>query len=288
MPDHPPPSSSTADAHRVDEPADHPGFARPDPPLSLGALLAAWLDGYRARFELGSAKRWVFAAAVVAVVGALAWFLVLRPAPAPVDQTLPRSTPSGSGGDRAASSDAGGSAAGTAGSASPVSAGATGPARTAYVHVAGAVIHPGLYRLTTKDRADDALRAAGGPTPDADLDRVNLAAVLADGQRLYVPKKGEMSVPAAVNGDGATATATAAAAAGSTAPGGTGAPTQPVDLNTATPDQLDTLPGVGPATAQAILAYRQAHGGFRRVDDLLDVRGIGPAKMEQLRPLVRV
>lgn len=138
------------------------------------------------------------------------------------------------------------------------------------VQAAGAVVHPGLYRLAHGARVDDLVQAAGGLTLDADADRVNLAAVLADGQKVYVPRVGE-AAPA----EPSTADDTSSSA-------------QPIDLNTATIAQLETLPGVGPATAQAIVDYRSQHGSFRSVEDLLNVRGIGQAKLDQIRALVRV
>ena len=124
----------------------------------------------------------------------------------------------------------------------------------------------------------DAVVAAGGPAVEADVEQLNLAARVSDGERVYVPKKGEAPPP--VPGT-----------AGPPAGGGGGtarAPGAPVDLNTATAEQLEALPGVGPATSRAILAYRASHGRFRSVTELLEVPGIGPAKLEALRPLVRV
>ena len=122
----------------------------------------------------------------------------------------------------------------------------------------------------------DVVEAAGGPSPDADLDQLNLAAKVGDGDRVYVPRRGE-ALPAQASTPGA-----GPVAAGG--PAGAG----PVDLNTATAEQLEALPGVGPATAAAILDYRREHGRFRSVDELLDVRGIGEAKLAALRPKVRV
>ncbi len=131
------------------------------------------------------------------------------------------------------------------------------------VDVAGAVARPGLYHLPSGTRIADAVAAAGGLSAKADSTLVNLAAPLADGEQVLVPVRG------------------AAAAAG-----GAPSPTAPVDLNTATPDQLDALPGIGPATAEKIIAYRQAHGPFRAVDELEGVPGIGPSKLAQLKGLV--
>lgn len=136
------------------------------------------------------------------------------------------------------------------------------------VHVAGAVRAPGLYRLERGTRVADAVEAAGGPRRRASLDAVNLAAPLADGQRIAIPFE---------------PSAQAAAAA---TPSTSGSPGGPVSLSSADLEALDALPGVGPATAAEIIAWRDAHGGFAAVDDLERVPGIGPAKLEALRPLV--
>jgi competence protein ComEA len=147
------------------------------------------------------------------------------------------------------------------------------------VDAAGAVVKPGLYRLPADSRVADLIQAAGGFAADADGDRVNLAAPLTDGEEVYVPHIGEPGPPRG----GGTAPGDAGGTAGT-------APSQdhPLDLNTATLDQLDLLPGIGPTTAQAILDYRDEHGAFHSVDDLLDVRGIGDAKLADIRLLVRV
>ena len=137
------------------------------------------------------------------------------------------------------------------------------------VDVVGAVHRPGLYRLSQGSRIADALARAGGATRRADLALVNLAAPLADGVQIVVPAR--------------VAPATASSVAGPAADATTG----PVHLNTATLEQLDALPGVGPVTAQKILDYRQKHGAFANVDELDAVPGIGPARLEQLRDLVQ-
>ncbi len=145
------------------------------------------------------------------------------------------------------------------------------------VHVAGAVARPGLVRVPAGSRVADAIAAAGGGVPDADLDRLNLAAKVVDGQRIPVAKIGQAAVPGAGDGGGA-----------STGDPAVGGATGPVDLNTATPAQLDTLPGVGPSLAAAILAERERRGGFTSVDQLRDVRGIGDKRFADLKPLVSV
>jgi competence protein ComEA len=144
------------------------------------------------------------------------------------------------------------------------------PARDLLVHVVGAVARPGLYRLPEGSRVDDALTKAGGPQPKAALELLNLAAPLADGQQVVVPAKGDAAAGAA------------AGAAGSAL----GAPQSKVHLNSASLEELDTLPGVGPVTAQRILDYRTENGAFQSVEELDAVPGIGPARLEQLLPLV--
>jgi competence protein ComEA len=153
-----------------------------------------------------------------------------------------------------------------------------GAARRALVHVAGAVRRPGVYRLRDGARVQDALRRAGGAARGADLAAINLAARVADGQQIVVPRRA-----ATGPGGGAAASSAGDAATGS----GGGASGPPVSLNTATLEQLDTLAGVGPATAQKILDWRREHGGFRSVDDLSQVPGIGPKRLAALRDRVQ-
>lgn len=139
------------------------------------------------------------------------------------------------------------------------------------VHVAGAVRRPGVYRVGGDSRVIQAVRLAGGPTRMADMSRLNLAAPLADGQQVVIPSR----VPA-----GAGAAAGGGAGAGATGGGAAG----PVSLSSATQADLEALDGVGPALAARIIAWRDSHGGFSSVDQLDEVPGIGPARMEALRP----
>jgi competence protein ComEA len=146
------------------------------------------------------------------------------------------------------------------------------------VHVAGAVARPGLYHLPAGSRVADALGRAGGRLPAADVDRLNLAAKLVDGQKILVTRRGEpvAAEPAGpVNGGAATDVAAAA-------------PAEPIDLNSADLAALDSLPGVGPATARAILEERNRRGGFRSTRDLLRVPGIGEGRFARLKDHVRV
>jgi competence protein ComEA len=139
------------------------------------------------------------------------------------------------------------------------------------VDVAGAVNHPGVYRLPSSARVEDALKRAGGATRRADLSQVNRAAKVEDGRQILVPVR-----------------APRVAAASAAAPGAPAPPEPPVNLNTATLEQLDTLDGVGPSTAKKILDYRTVHGGFGNVDELDQIPGIGEKRLAALREHVRV
>lgn len=221
---------------------------RPLPPRSPTERLRAWLRWVGPGRLLGSAV------VVLAVLAAGYW--LVRPPAATTESKLPYAAPHP-----------------TTMMTVTGSSGAPSEATVVVVHVAGAVAHPDVYDLPEGSRVIDAVRAAGGMAADANPDVVNLAALLADGQRVYVPRVGE-AVPV-VAGDVGTVSAA-------------GVATGPVNINTATAAELDTLPGVGPATAAAIIAHREQHGPFATVDDLGDVRGIGPAKLEAIRGLVTV
>ncbi|WP_314925394.1 ComEA family DNA-binding protein [Rothia mucilaginosa] len=185
--------------------------------------------------------------------------------------------------------------------------GGTSGEATVRVHVAGAVNNPGVYTLPAQGRTVDAIAAASGAAADADLDRVNLAGTLSDGVQIYVPHRGETAAPAQIQPNGGTANAGQGNAANGAAQNGAsqgGAQPQPartltasgsaqkgstpVNINTATAEELQSLPRIGPAMAQRIIAWREAHGGFRSVDELDAVPGIGPSMLENLRPLVTV
>lgn len=146
------------------------------------------------------------------------------------------------------------------------------------VHVAGEVKHPGIYKLKIGARVDDGVVAAGGATTRADLNAVNLATPLFDGQQVYISKHGEKPhmvirpSPIINSGSGQTTNDSPVL----------------ININTATAIELEQLPGVGPSTAQAIIEYRTTAGVFSVVEDLLNVRGIGPAKLRNITPLARV
>jgi competence protein ComEA len=134
------------------------------------------------------------------------------------------------------------------------------------VHVAGAVRRPGVYKLPATARVDDAVARAGGPTRRADLGGLNLAAEVEDGRQVLVPERLRA-------GSAAAASATASAPADG----------QPLNLNTATLEQLDTLSGIGPTTAQKILDFREERGGFGSIEELGEIPGIGDKRLATLR-----
>ena len=169
-----------------------------------------------------------------------------------------------------------------------VIAGAGGATAEVAIDVAGAVRQPGLHRLAQGARVSDAIRAAGGATEAADTARLNLAAPVQDGSQLVVPSRNDASAQVASGYAGGSskaydsverpsATARPASPSTSTAPGGL------VSLSRGSAKELESVPGIGPATSARILEYRGSHGGFRSVDELLAIKGIGPKKLEQMR-----
>lgn len=156
------------------------------------------------------------------------------------------------------------------------SSGATKKGAHVTVHVAGAVAKPGVYDLAGGARVIDAIEAAGGGAPDADLNRLNLAAKVADGQRVLVQRVGE------------AAPAGSASAGGSGSGGGSADPSGLVNLNSATQAELEALPGIGPSLAGSIITERERRGGFRSVNELRDVRGIGEKRFADLKDKVTI
>lgn len=232
---------------------------RPSPPRSLRDQAVGWLAWI-------GPIRIVSTVIAVAVVSAGGYWLVRSPAP-PTEAGLPIAGPSASPSTLPppSTSRAAGTDPGTPTSVPP----------PAIVHVAGAVTAPGVYRLDGGARVHAAIDAAGGPTANADLDGLNLAAAIADGQRIYVPLAGEID-PASVPSGTAPS------------PDAGVAPSGPIDLNRASADLLETLPGIGPATAAAIVDDRDRNGPFASVDQLDRVSGIGPSKLAAIRDLVTV
>jgi competence protein ComEA len=208
---------------------------------------------------------------------------VLTPASGSASPSTGQSTGSGS---RAGASGSGGDDDGAAASSSD------GGSSRIYIHVTGQVAHPGLFRLAPGSRVVDAVGAAGGLTPQADAAAINLARALDDGEQLHVPAVGEAPAAGAAGagagsgGAGAGSGSGSGPASGGGAAGGTSG--VKVNLNTADQAALETLPRVGPALAQRILAWRQQNGRFASIEDLRDVSGIGEKTFEQLQPLVTV
>ena len=201
-------------------------------------------------------------------------------------QASARSPASRSGGGVAGPASSGGATASVSGGSAAGGDGAAGSGQIV-VDVDGAVAHPGLYKLPPGSRVQAALAAAGGLSPQADAHRINRAAKLHDGQKLYVLSQGESAPPQAASGgqscEGQSCTSADGADAGSDAEG-----QGLVNINTANATQLTQLPGIGPAIAQKIIDYRTANGPFTSVDDLTKVPGIGAAKLAQIKSHARV
>lgn len=251
--------------------------------IALGLLIAAWqlfITGPEpSRAQTGAktatTRAQSLGMAKSAAVAASAQASARSPAPT-----------SRSGGGVAGPASSGGATASASGGSAAGGDGAAGSGQIV-VDVDGAVAHPGLYKLPPGSRVQAALAAAGGLSPQADAHRINRAAKLHDGQKLYVLSQGESAPPlAASNGqgcEGQSCTSADGADAGSDAEG-----QGLVNINTANATQLTQLPGVGPAIAQKIIDYRTANGPFTSVDDLTKVPGIGAAKLAQIKSHARV
>lgn len=235
---------------------------RTPPPRAVGARVDSPFDALRDRFETwrSDARLGVIALVVVAVVAGVIWYRV-----------------GVSGGDTSVPAAAARTSA-TAVATLPSITTTTSPTRLV-VHVAGDVTHPGVVELRLGSRVIDAIEAAGGGRLDADLDRLNLAAKVADGERVLVQKVGDPTAPADPSG-------TTSAVPGNDGTDGT--TNGLVNLNTATQAQLEALPGIGPAFATAIISAREQRGGFKSVNELREVRGIGEKRFADLRNRVTV
>ena len=220
-------------------------LSRPEPPRSVAERARAWVEWF------GIGRLLAASVATVIVCSGAVW-LVRTPPPA-TEASLPRATSTTLGAG-----------------APPATALLPSTQAVVLVHVAGAVVEPGVYELSGDARVRDAIVAAGGPTETADWNALNLAAVVGDGVKVYVPSVGEVVSPSLI------------------APASpvSGQPSAPIDVNVATAAELEALPGVGPATAAAIVTERERNGPFVGVDDLDRVSGIGPAKLDALRGLV--
>ena len=214
--------------------------------------------------------RRVVSGAAVSLLLLVAGGFMFLPSPPPLEASLPTATWSSSPGAGVA-----------APSVVPV---------TVKVHVAGAVRNPGVYELSSSQRVVDAVRAAGGATANADLESINLAQTIVDTEQIYVPvrvRRTSMPTRRPEPRLQPKRTTTVPASPAVTAAPATTVPAK-VNINTATAAQLDELPGVGPSTAKQIIAYRQSKGPFSKVEDLLNVPGIGPAKLDAMRQMVTV
>ena len=236
----------------------------PPRPGEWGGPLERFVD--RVRELRGDPRVGVAALVVVALAAGFIWYRLGAGASASSSTTRrPPATTAPAADAAAGSSTANGSP-----------SGATKKGVRVTVHVAGAVAKPGVYDLAGGARVIDAIEAAGGGAPDADLNRLNLAAKVADGQRVLVQRVGE------------AAPAGSAAAGGSGSGGGSADPSGLVNLNSATQAELEALPGIGPSLAGAIVTERERRGGFRSVNELRDVRGIGEKRFADLKDKVTI
>lgn len=237
--------------------------ARPEPPRRLGSTVSALVERWYEAVSWFGLGRLIASASAVLIVCFGAFWLVRSPRP-PIEASLPRASTVD---PQAVVSTL----------PLPIAAGPTtsieseGPLT---VHVAGAVHVPGVYELRDGDRIGEAIAAAGGSTHEGRPDQLNLAAPLVDGSRIHVPIEGEpVTLPSVPSG-------------GDVGPSDQGS--APIDVNRASVSELETLPGVGPATAASIVAERDRSGPFLTVDDLERVSGIGPAKVDAMRDRVTV
>lgn len=272
--------------HRPDE-LDQEGSARPPRSGRLRRHAASLLTriAVRVPVRLDPGRRAAVAIGLAVAVAALVtggWLLAARPRALPVAASSPIAGTPPQGTAAAAPDARSATTVPAAGPGGPDAPGAPGPSPSAadlVVDVAGKVLHPGVYHLPPQSRVSDAVAAAGGARRGVDLTSVNLAAKVSDGQQIVVGLPGVAPVGGTVDADPGANTVHGSA-------GGTAA--APVDLNTATLEQLESLPGIGPALGQRILDWRAAHGSFSSVGQLTDVSGIGDARLADLRPRVRV
>lgn len=246
--------------------------------IALGLLIAAWQ-----LFIISPEPNRAQTGAKTATTRAQSLGTAKSAAVAASAQASARSPAPGPGGEGAGLA----SSAGPASSGGATSGGDAASSGQIVVDVDGAVAHPGLYKLPPDSRVQAALAAAGGLSPQADVHRINRAAKLHDGQKLYVLSQGESGPPQAASGgqscEGQSCTSAEGGVAGSDTEG-----QGLVNINTANATQLTQLPGVGPAIAQKIIDYRTANGPFTSVDDLTKVPGIGAAKLAQIKSHARV
>ncbi len=204
-------------------------------------------------FQAGEFLRWGLSAAVVALVALIVLTLFGKPHSAD-DATVLLASPMAEADTTAAPQHL---------------APTVAPPKLA-VDIIGAVQQPGVYYVESTARVNDVVNAAGGLAPDADRERINLAAFVVDGQQIKVPRVGEADQPGVAAAEGAPDS------------------TSLVDINTADAELLEELPGIGPATAEAIISYRSANGPFARIEDVQNVKGIGPSTFDELKDRITV
>jgi competence protein ComEA len=269
----------------ADPPADSAGESDDEAAEDQNSLLPRWLPdasqgrGWVARMRADPGRAGAIALAIVAALAVLVTvFTLMRDRPAPVmSAKLPPVEKASTAGPRS--------------SASPGAGQPAGPDRPVVVSVVGLVHTPGLVTLAPGARIADALQAAGGAVNGADTIGLNMARPVGDGEQIVVGLAPVSGQPTALGSSVASGSTPVSGAPGPAAPvSGSVKPKagEVLDLNSATVEQLDALPGVGPVTAAAIVSWRQANGRFTSVDQLADVDGIGPARLDKLRRLVRV
>jgi competence protein ComEA len=224
-------------------------------------------------------------ATILAMVAALVWMGVGQYR---AEQRVLMETAAAPAEGDAASSPAGEAAAAPAGLPAPAAAPATAPAPAVVVHVAGAVVNPGVYRLQPDARVQDALTAAGGAKPDGVPDLLNLAAPVRDGDKIFVYTAAEAKnltcpPPAAAGTTNAPVRTVQGGGSPGSRPEVPPAPVGKVNVNTATVEELDRVSGISPSLARAIVAYREQHGPFRRWEELDAVPGVGPATLAKMK-----
>ncbi|WP_461171485.1 ComEA family DNA-binding protein [Arthrobacter sp. Z1-9] len=252
---------------------EKPGHSLPgDEPQHTDSVDVGPAVRWRLSFRLG-----VLLAILAVAAGTWFWWQAAsgRPEILPLNGANPE-TAAAAAGDGTAEEDGGGSRAGP-----ETSAQESAPAGTVVVHVAGSVLRPGVVELPGGGRVHEAIAAAGGASPGADLNRLNLALVVEDGQKIHVPQQGE-ALPAGSEDLGGPV-------AGDPGEGNAGGPAgSKININTAGVEELDGLPKVGPVLAQRIVDWRKEHGPFKAVEDLDAVDGVGPKMLEALLPLVTI
>lgn len=249
-----------------------PATALPVPGRHASRRVVDWLPGpLQGRVELGPWHVAAVALVLAAVLGGTAWWIARASPSTPTPLVSSTAAPLAGLSPGLSSGLSSGLTIAAPGSPSPSAA------ASVTVDVSGKVLHPGVLVLAPGSRVVDAIAAAGGPRPGVSLSSLNQAQLLIDGEQIIVGGPATAG-SGSVQPPGMQAPAGAPVASGGPAGGA------PVNLNTATAEQLDTLPGVGPTTAQAILTYRQQHGSFTSVDQLLSVQGIGEKTLAQIAP----